>query len=42
MWAVDIIHSKGAYKILIGIDPYNNCADYEVDILDYKVKPESA
>lgn len=26
---------------LIGIDPYNNCADYEVDILDYKVKPES-
>ena len=25
----------------IGIDPYNNCADYEVDILDYKVKPES-
>jgi hypothetical protein len=26
---------------LIGIDPYNNCADYEVDILEYKVKPES-
>lgn len=22
---------------LIGIDPYNNCADYMVDILDYKV-----
>lgn len=24
---------------LIGIDPYNNCADYMVDILDYKVPP---
>jgi hypothetical protein len=22
----------------VGIDPYNNCADFEVDILDYKVK----
>ena len=26
---------------LIGIDPYNHAADYEVDILDYRVKPES-
>ena len=25
-------------KNLVGIDPYNNCADYEVDILDYRVK----
>ena len=32
---------KGRIPNLIGIDPYNNCADYEVDILDYKVKPES-
>ena len=32
---------KGRIKNLIGIDPYNNCADYEVDILEYKVKPES-
>ena len=32
---------KGRITNLIGIDPYNNCADYEVDILDYKVKPES-
>ena len=29
---------KGRIKNLIGIDPYNNCADYEVDILDYQVK----
>jgi len=29
---------KGRIKNLVGIDPYNNCADYEVDILDYKVK----
>ena len=29
---------KGRINNLIGIDPYNNCADYEVDILDYKVK----
>ena len=28
---------KGRIKNLIGIDPYNNCADYEVDILDYRV-----
>ena len=32
---------KGRINNLIGIDPYNNCADYEVDILDYKVRPES-
>jgi hypothetical protein len=32
---------KGRIQNLIGIDPYNNCADYEVDILDYKVKPQS-
>jgi hypothetical protein len=32
---------KGRIPNLIGIDPYNNCADYEVDILEYKVKPES-
>ena len=25
---------KGRIQNLIGIDPYNNCADYEVDILD--------
>lgn len=32
---------KGRIHNIIGIDPHNNCADYEVDILDYKVKPES-
>jgi hypothetical protein len=32
---------KGRINNLIGIDPYNNQADYEVDILEYKVKPES-
>jgi hypothetical protein len=32
---------KGRINNLIGIDPYNNCADYEVDILDYKVKTQS-
>jgi SAM-dependent methyltransferase len=32
---------KGRIQNLIGIDPYNNCADYEVDILDYKVRAES-
>ena len=32
---------KGRIPNLIGIDPYNNCADYQVDILEYKVKPES-
>ena len=29
---------KGRIQNLIGIDPYNDCADYQVDILDYKVK----
>lgn len=32
---------KGRINNIIGIDPYNNMADYQVDILDYKVKPES-
>jgi hypothetical protein len=32
---------KGRIPNLTGIDPYNNCADYMVDILDYKVKTES-
>lgn len=32
---------KGRIHNLIGIDPYNNLADYQVDILEYKVKPES-
>lgn len=32
---------KGRIPNLIGIDPYNDSADYEVDILEYKVKTES-
>lgn len=32
---------KGRIQNIIGIDPYNSAADYMVDILDYKVKPES-
>ena len=32
---------KGRIQNLIGIDPYNNQADYQVDILDYKVRPQS-
>lgn len=32
---------KGRIHNLIGIDPYNNLADYQVDILEYKVKPET-
>jgi hypothetical protein len=32
---------KGKIPNLVGIDPYNHAADYEVDILDYKVKPAS-
>lgn len=32
---------KSRIQNIVGIDPYNNCADYEVDILDYKVKPAS-
>jgi SAM-dependent methyltransferase len=30
---------KGRISNLIGIDPYNDAADYMVDILDYNVKP---
>ena len=29
---------KGRIPNLVGIDPYNNCADFEVDIMEYKVK----
>ena len=29
---------KGRINNLIGIDPYNDAADYQVDILDYRVK----
>ena len=32
---------KGKIPNLVGIDPYNRAADYQVDILEYKVKPES-
>lgn len=32
---------KGRIPNLVGIDPYNNCADFQVDILDYKVEPNS-
>lgn len=32
---------KGRIQNIVGIDPYNNCADYQIDILDYKVKPAS-
>lgn len=32
---------KGRIPNLVGIDPYNNCADYMVDILEFKVDPES-
>lgn len=32
---------KGRIQNLVGIDPYNSAADYEVDILDYRVKPAS-
>jgi SAM-dependent methyltransferase len=32
---------KGRIHNLVGIDPYNGCADYEVDILDYRVRAES-
>ena len=32
---------KGRINNLIGIDPYNNCADYMVDILDFNVEPSS-
>jgi hypothetical protein len=29
---------KGRIQNLVGIDPYNAAADYQVDILEYKVK----
>jgi SAM-dependent methyltransferase len=32
---------KGRIQNIVGIDPYNNQADYEVDILEYRVRPES-
>jgi hypothetical protein len=32
---------KGRIPNLIGIDPYNNCADFMVDILNYHVEPAS-
>jgi hypothetical protein len=32
---------KGRIPNLVGIDPYNNCADFQVDIMDYRVEPES-
>ena len=32
---------NGRIQSLVGIDPYNNCADYMVDILDYQVPPGS-
>lgn len=32
---------KGRIPNLVGIDPYNSCADYEVDILEYRVQPAS-
>jgi SAM-dependent methyltransferase len=32
---------KGRINNIVGIDPYNDAADYEVDILDYRVQPES-
>jgi hypothetical protein len=32
---------KGRIHNLVGIDPFNNCADYMVDVLDYKVPNET-
>lgn len=32
---------KGRIQNIVGIDPFNNCADYQVDILDYRVPPGS-
>ena len=32
---------KNRIPNLTGIDPYNHAAEYQVDILEYKVKPES-
>ncbi len=32
---------KGRIPNLIGIDPYNNCADYMVDVLDFKMPDQT-
>ena len=32
---------KNRIANLIGIDPYNHAAEYQVDILEYRVKPET-
>jgi SAM-dependent methyltransferase len=32
---------KGRIQNIVGIDPYNDQADYEVDILEYRVRPAS-
>jgi hypothetical protein len=32
---------KGRINNIVGIDPFNNCADYQVDILEYNVRPSS-
>jgi SAM-dependent methyltransferase len=32
---------KGRIQNIVGIDPYNDQADYEVDILEYRVQSES-
>lgn len=32
---------KGRINNLVGIDPFNSCADFQVDILEFDVKPES-
>jgi hypothetical protein len=32
---------KGRIRNIVGIDPYNHNADFMVDILEYRVKPES-
>jgi hypothetical protein len=32
---------KNRIKNLIGIDPYNHAAEYQVDILEYRVRPET-
>jgi hypothetical protein len=32
---------KGRINNLVGIDPYNNCADYQVDILEFVDDPNS-
>jgi len=31
---------KGRIPNLVGIDPYNSCADFEVDILEYRVNTQ--